>query len=93
MTELLSGLLVKAHSGFFTVQTAPGTQRVCQAAGRLTKGRHTEDALAVGDTVMVEPVESEGLVTGRIVSVAPRGRSLSRKDPISSVKAMATPRM
>jgi ribosome biogenesis GTPase / thiamine phosphate phosphatase len=86
MTELLSGLLVKAHSGFFTVQTAPGVQRVCQAAGRLTKGRHTEDALAVGDRVRLEPVESEGLVTGRIVSVEPRGRALSRKDPISSVK-------
>jgi ribosome biogenesis GTPase len=80
------GLVVKAHSGFFTVHTDTGRDHVCKAAGRLTKGRHEEDALAVGDHVSFEIVPSEGFADGRIVAVEPRGRSLSRKDPIASVK-------
>jgi ribosome biogenesis GTPase len=79
----MQGLLIKAHSGFFTVHTQPdGAEVVCRAAGRLTKGRHTEDALAVGDRVTVELVASESEVKGRIVAVAPRQRTLSRLDPV-----------
>jgi len=77
---------VKAHSGFFTVHSPQGVY-TCQAAGRLTKAKHEEDALAVGDHVIFEPITSEGFVNGRIVSVLPRTRSLSRKDPIASIKA------
>ncbi len=80
------GLVIKAHSGFFTVRCADGADIVCKAAGRLTKGRHQEDALAVGDRVTFERVPSEGLAGGRITQVQPRGRSLSRKDPISAMK-------
>ncbi len=86
MSETQHGLVIKAHSGFFTVHTNEGHNHICKAAGRLTKGRHKEDALAVGDHVEFEIVQSEGFATGRIIAVQPRGRSLSRKDPIVSVK-------
>jgi ribosome biogenesis GTPase len=81
----INGLVIKAHSGFFTVKTEDETF-VCQAAGRLTKGRHEEDALAVGDRVVLEPVKSEGTVTGRIIEVAPRARMLSRIDPMTTAR-------
>ncbi len=81
----IKGLVIKAHSGFFTVKTED-EMFVCQAAGRLTKGRHEEDALAVGDHVTIEPIKSEGLVTGRIIEVAPRSRTLSRLDPIVTAR-------
>lgn len=81
-----TGLVIKAHSGFFTVRTADGETFVCQAAGRLTKGKHEEDALAVGDRAMVEPVKSEGFANGRIIAVAPRTRMLSRVDPIATAR-------
>lgn len=68
------------------MRDAQGTLTVCKAAGRLTKGKHTEDALAVGDKVQFELVPSEGLATGRIIGVSARGPSLSRKDPIASIK-------
>ena len=60
---------------------------MCQAAGRLTKAKHKEDALAVGDRVIFESIHSEGFANGRILSVQPRVRTLSRKDPIASIKA------
>ncbi len=77
-----NGLVIKAQSGFFTVYCEDGSRFVCAAAGRLTKGKHEEDALAVGDRVTIEPVQSGGLVTGRIIAVAPRQRTLSRIDPV-----------
>ncbi len=79
----MKGLVIKAHSGFFTIYRPSDGQRiVARAAGRLTKGRHTEDALAVGDRVEFETVNSGGPATGRIISVEPRARTLSRYDPI-----------
>lgn len=78
----LSGLVIKAHSGFFTVVCTNGQTRVCKAAGRLTKTKHKEDVLAVGDRVTLEEVVSEDWVTGRIVEVAPRKRMLARRDPV-----------
>ncbi len=86
-TQTLPGLLIKAHSGFFTVRCDDGSTFVCKAAGRLTRGKHEEDALACGDRVSVEPVPSEGFANGRIVAREPRGMMLSRKDPVSALKA------
>jgi ribosome biogenesis GTPase len=80
-----TGLVIKAHSGFFTVKTDDDTF-VCQAAGRLTRGKHQEDALAVGDRVTLEPLQTEGTVTGRIIEVAPRVRMLSRVDPMTTAR-------
>ncbi len=81
MTEI-RGLIIKAQSGFFTVFDESQRVWVCRAAGRLTKGEHVEDALAVGDRVVVEPVEKDPRVNGRIVAVEPRVRTLSRIDPV-----------
>ena len=79
----LKGLLIKAHSGFFTVyHEEDGRTYTCNAAGKLTKGRHTEDALAVGDRVIFDLIKTEGFVNGRIEAVEPRTRMLARKDPI-----------
>jgi ribosome biogenesis GTPase len=86
---LLNGLLIKAHSGFFTVHTENHKTIVCKAAGRLTKTKHVEDALAVGDRVVVEEVTSEDWVTGRIISVAKRNRTLSRLDPVVNTNERA----
>jgi ribosome biogenesis GTPase len=81
--RLLTGLMIKAHSGFFTVQCdQDGKAYICRAAGKLTKGKHTEDVLAVGDRVGFELVRSEGFAVGRIETVSPRQRVLARKDPI-----------
>ncbi len=81
----MKGLVIKAHSGFFTLYRLDNGQRiVARAAGRLTKGKHTEDALAVGDRVEFEMVRSGDAVSGRIISVEPRTRTLSRHDPIVS---------
>jgi ribosome biogenesis GTPase / thiamine phosphate phosphatase len=79
----MDGLLIKAHSGFFTVHSdIDGENYVCQAAGKLTKAKHKADALAVGDRVTFELIKSEGFTKGRIESVAPRARVLARMDPI-----------
>lgn len=79
----MKGLVIKAHSGFFTIHRLPDGERiVARAAGRLTKARHTEDALAVGDRVEFEIVGGKGPAPGRIISVEPRVRTLSRHDPI-----------
>lgn len=83
---LLHGRVIKAQSGFFTVHCEGGEHIVCAAAGRLTKGKHREDALAVGDWVTVERVPSKGGVSGRIIEVAPRRSTLSRLDPILSAR-------
>lgn len=82
----VKGLVIKAHSGFFTVQAEDGAEYVCQTAGRLKKGRHVEDAVAIGDRVEVEAVKSDGFSNGRILSVEARRHSLSRLDPIISQK-------
>lgn len=82
-TPTYRGQVVKAHSGFFTVYTDHDkASYVCSAAGRLSKGAHKEDALAVGDRVTFELIRSEGYIEGRIVDVSPRVRVLARKDPI-----------
>ena len=85
--QIERGMVIKAHSGFFTVHLeSDSTLVTCQVAGRLTQNKHTVDVLAIGDWVWFEPVRSEGNVNGRIVAVEPRLRVLSRKDPIAGTK-------
>ncbi len=76
--------MTKAHSGFFTVRVAPGFSVICQAAGRLTQGKHTEDKLAVGDQVEFSDNGGEGFAKGRIERVLPRKSALARRDPIAN---------
>jgi ribosome biogenesis GTPase len=72
-----SGLIVKAQSGFFTVQTAEGAV-VCQLRGRLKRGHPTGDIAAIGDRVRITRAPDG---SGVIDEVEPRQRALVRLDP------------
>lgn len=73
----LPGLIVRAQSGFFTVETGEGAV-VCQLRGRLKRGPRTGDLAAVGDRVHIT-VLADG--SGVIEAVEPRARSIVRLDP------------
>jgi ribosome biogenesis GTPase len=71
----LSGLIVRAQSGFFTVQTDAG-MFTCQLRGRLKRDRRETDLAAVGDSVRIS-IRTDG--TGSVDEVLPRKRVLSRR--------------
>jgi ribosome biogenesis GTPase len=73
----ISGLIVKAQSGFFTVETGEGFV-VCQLRGKLKKGRATGDIAAIGDRVRIT-VSTDG--SGAIEEVEERKRAIVRLDP------------
>jgi ribosome biogenesis GTPase len=70
--------VVKAQSGFFTVETTDGERFICQIPGRLKKEKQDTDLVAVGDSVTCT-VDPDG--RGVIESVAERTRVLSRARP------------
>jgi len=80
---MLPGLIVKAQSGFFTVETKRGPF-VCQLRGRLKKQRRTTDLAAVGDRVQIE-VQGDG--RGTIEAIEPRTRVLSRQSNVPGRQA------
>jgi ribosome biogenesis GTPase len=73
----LPGLIVRAQSGFFTVETGEGAV-VCQLRGRLKQGRHVGDLAAVGDRVQITR-QADG--SGMIEQVQDRSRTIARLDP------------
>jgi len=73
----ISGLIIKAQSGFFTVETSEGFV-VCQLRGKLKQGRAKGDIAAIGDKVQVQ-VLTDG--TGAIEEVEKRERAIVRLDP------------
>ncbi len=73
----LSGLILKAQSGFFTVHTEAGPV-ICKLRGKLKKERHTSDLAAVGDRVTLTYLPDG---TGIIDSIADRVRVLARRKP------------
>lgn len=75
--ELIPGLILRAQSGFFEVETEAGRLR-CQVRGRLTQRRLESDVVAAGDRVQVSLVEPG---VGVIERVEPRTRVLSRRAP------------
>jgi len=75
--ETLSGLITRAQSGFFSVQTERGSV-VCQLRGRLKRPRRQTDLAAAGDRVRVRLLEDG---SGMIEAVEPRQRVLSRRAP------------
>jgi ribosome biogenesis GTPase len=79
MTEerKMPGLIVRAQSGFFHVETDEGIV-VAELRGRLTKERMETDAAALGDRVWVQ-VHADGTAT--IEAVRERQRVLSRRSP------------
>ena len=73
----LQGLIIKAQSGFFTVETGLGLV-VCQLRGKLKQGRATGDIAAIGDKVWVTVLEDK---TGVIEKVEERNQAIVRLDP------------
>jgi ribosome biogenesis GTPase len=71
------GLIVRAQSGFFSVQTENGLL-TCQLRGRLKQGPRRGDIAAVGDRVRVTPLPQG---SGRIEVIEPRRTAFIRLDP------------
>jgi len=83
--QLLQGLIIKAQSGFFTVEMSPRRHGdagegliVCQLRGKLKQGRALGDIAAVGDRVRIT-VLLDG--SGVIEEVEERKRAIVRLDP------------
>ena len=78
MTESIhSGLIIRAQSGFFTVETGDGPV-VCQLRGRLKRGPRTGDLAAIGDRVRIT-LQEDG--SGMIEEIEERKQALVRLDP------------
>jgi ribosome biogenesis GTPase len=75
--KLIKGQIVRAQSGFFTVETRHG-QVTAKLRGRHMQGRQESDAAALGDHVLVEAFEDGSAV---IEEIKERTRVLSRKAP------------
>ena len=73
----LQGLIVKAQSGFFTVQTGQGFI-ISQLRGKLKQGRAVGDIASIGDRVHIT-ILADG--SGVIEEVEPRKRAIIRLDP------------
>jgi len=74
---LLEGLIIKAQSGFFTVETGQGFI-VCRLRGKLKQGRAKGDIAAIGDKVRVT-ASTDG--SGAIEEVEERKQAIVRLDP------------
>jgi len=72
-----TGLIVRAQSGFFTIQTAVGLV-TCQLRGRLKQGKALGDIAAIGDRVTISQMTPD---TGMIESIEERQHALIRLDP------------
>lgn len=80
-----TGLIVKAQSGFFTVELSPGRPGndgqdliVCQLRGKLKQGRALGDIAAIGDRVRLTLLPDG---SGVIEEVEERQRAIVRLDP------------
>ena len=71
------GLIIKAQSGFFTVETGQGFI-VCQLRGKLKQGKATGDIAAIGDRVRITLL-TDG--SGAIEEVEERKQAIIRLDP------------
>jgi ribosome biogenesis GTPase len=76
-SEKVQGLIIKAQSGFFTVETRLGLV-VCQLRGKLKQGKATGDIAALGDSVRVTVLEDG---SGVIEEVEARKQAIVRLDP------------
>ena len=71
------GLITKAQSGFFTVETGEGLV-ICRLRGKLKQGRAIGDIAALGDNVQIELL-TDG--SGAIETVEERKQAIVRLDP------------
>ncbi len=78
------GLVIRAQSGFYDVETAEGIVRAV-LRGLLRRGRRSAGLCTLGDRVRLEMLSSEergdGAVEATIETVLPRTSSLSRRAP------------
>jgi ribosome biogenesis GTPase / thiamine phosphate phosphatase len=85
--DLIRGLVIKAQSGFFTVQTEAHGLMVSRVRGRLLEERLDTDPVAIGDWVKLSLVEvlehDEVRHSGVIEEVEPRERAFTRQSPSS----------
>lgn len=78
MTEsIYSGLIIKAQSGFFSVETGEGLI-VCQLRGKLKQGKAVGDIAALGDHVRITVLDDG---SGVIEEVEERKQAIVRLDP------------
>lgn len=73
----LPGLVTRALSGFYSVETEQGTF-ICRMRGRLKQGSFDSDFIAVGDRVEIS-LADDG--SGMVEMVLPRERALVRLAP------------
>jgi ribosome biogenesis GTPase len=81
-------VVVKAQSGFFTVETAVG-KIICQIPGRMKKDKQSTTLVAVGDQVTISINEDGG---GVIETVAERRTALSRTRTAASTRSVLSDR-
>jgi ribosome biogenesis GTPase len=75
--QFQQGLIIKAQSGFFTVETSQGFI-VCQLRGKLKQGKAKGDIAAIGDHVRIKGFPDG---TGVIEEVEKRKSAIVRLDP------------
>lgn len=75
---LSRGLVRRARSGFYTIETDEGDLVEARLRGRMKKERQGSDIAVIGDRVEVERLDDG---TGAIAAVAPRERRFSRRQP------------
>jgi ribosome biogenesis GTPase len=75
---MVSGLVLRARSGFYTIATDDGDLVEARLRGRVKKERQSSDLAVIGDRVVVERLDDG---TGAIASVEPRLRRFSRRQP------------
>lgn len=77
--QALTGLIIRAQSGFFSVLSEDADSPVtCQLRGRLKQGPKLGDIAAVGDSVLFT-IQSDG--SGAIEEILPRKSEIVRLDP------------
>ena len=86
MTNQLEGRVIKAISGFFTVEIEGREPIVAQIAGRLKQEWQSSTIVAAGDWVTIS-LNADG--TGTVEAVAPRKSVLSRSRPAAANRKLA----
>jgi ribosome biogenesis GTPase len=74
----LSGTILRARSGFYTVRTDDGRLLECRLRGLLRKDRQATALAVIGDRVTVAQLDG---TEGMIESVEPRRTKFSRRQP------------
>lgn len=80
-SQQLNGLVVKEQSGFYEVEAADGSTYTCRLRGRLKEEAQSSDIAAIGDRVIISPIENEDGIEGNngiIEEVEERHTVLSR---------------